>query len=336
MPMSQQERAAADARVRSALGVLRKGTQPDAPAMPPRPGSAAAVTASTKLPIDDEVYAIQQYGYGEIWGRPGLKLTERSFLTLGVLAATAQSDQLAIHVNNALNLGITPDEICETLLHVGVYAGGSIWHNASNVVRYVFVERGVLAPGSGARPAANSPTTREQRQTLAEQVRRALGPGRIGLDDDAPSLRPLPGAVALTSIDTLPVEDDIAQIQLEYEYGEVWSRSALGLRTRAVITVAVMQALRLNGELHAHVNIALNLGVTPDELHEVFAHAGVYSGLAGWRNATNVAGDVFIQRGLLKARTDSGQCVGVPLSGTDSSGPNELRHTFATPEFGRE
>jgi 4-carboxymuconolactone decarboxylase len=72
MPMSQQERAAADARVRSALGVLRKGTQPDAPAMPPRPGSAAAVTASTKLPIDDEVYAIQQYGYGEIWGRPGL------------------------------------------------------------------------------------------------------------------------------------------------------------------------------------------------------------------------------------------------------------------------
>ena len=208
MPMSQQERAAADARVRSALGVLRKGTQPDAPAMPPRPGSAAAVTASTKLAIDDEVYAIQQYGYGEIWGRPALKLTERSFLTLGVLAATAQSDQLAIHVNNALNLGITPDEICETLLHVGVYAGGSIWHNASNVVRYVFVERGVLAPGSGARPAANPPTTREQRQTLAEQVRRALGPGRIGLDDDAPSLRPLPGAEALTSIDTLPVEDE--------------------------------------------------------------------------------------------------------------------------------
>ena len=50
---------------------------------------------------------------------------------------------------------------------------------------------------------------------------------------------------------------------------------------------------------HAHVNIALNLGVTPGELREVFAHAGVYSGLAGWRNATTVAGDVFIQRGLL-------------------------------------
>jgi 4-carboxymuconolactone decarboxylase len=94
--------------------------------MPSRPGSVAAVTASTKLAIDDEAYAIHQYGYGEIWGRPGLKLRQRSFITLGVLTATAQPDQLAIHVNNALNLGLTPEEISELILHVGVYARGSI------------------------------------------------------------------------------------------------------------------------------------------------------------------------------------------------------------------
>lgn len=301
MSMSQEERVAADARVRSVLGVLRKGTQPDAPLMPPRPGSALAVTASTKLPIDDEIYAMQQYGYGEIWGRPGLAIRERSFITLAVLAGTRQADQLAIHASNALNLGITPEEISETLLHVGVYTGGSVWHNAANVVRYVFVERGVLEPGTGATLVPNPPTTREERRAAAERVERALGPGRIGLSEDAPPLAPLAGSpAAITSPETLPIEDEITQIQLEYEYGEVWSRPALDLRTRILMTVAVLQALRLNDELHAHVNVALNLGVTAEELHEVFAHAGVYSGIAGWRNATNVARDVFVQWGLLK------------------------------------
>jgi 4-carboxymuconolactone decarboxylase len=267
--------------------------------MPSRPGSVAAVTASTKLAIDDEAYAIHQYGYGEIWGRPGLELRQRSFITLGVLTATAQPDQLAIHVNNALNLGLTPEEISELILHVGVYARGSIWHSGSSVARYVFVERGVLAPGSGARPVAKPPTDREQRRALADEIERALAPRRIGLGEDATLLKPLSaGTTARTPAEMLPVEDDITQVQREYEYGEVWSRPGLDLQTRSIVMLAVMEALRLDDELHAHINIALNLGTTPAEVHEVLAHAGVYSGLAGWRNATNVARDVFAQRGV--------------------------------------
>lgn len=301
MSMTQEEREAADARVRAALGVNRKGTQPDAPRLPPRPGSAYAVTASTKLPIDDEIYAIQAYGYGEIWGRRGLALRERSFITVGLLAGTCQQDQLAIHVNNALNLGLTPEEISEIVLHVGVYTGGSTWHNASNIVRFVFVERGVLEPGSGAVLVPKTPTTREDRRAAAEQVKRALGLGRIGLGDGAPALTPLPGdPAAITASETLPIEDEITQVQDEYVYGEVWNRPALDFRTRILITVAVLQAVRLDDQLHEHINVALNLGVTPEELHEVFAHAGVYSGVAGWHNATNIARDVFLQRGVLK------------------------------------
>lgn len=302
MPMTQEEREAADIRVRAALGVNRKGTHPDAPKMPPRPGSAYSATASTKLPIDDEIYGMQSYGYGEIWGRPGLELRERSFITLSVLAGTCQQDQLGIHVNNALNLGITPEEISETLLHVGVYTGGSTWHNAANIVRYVFVERGVLEPGSGAVLVSKPPTTRDDRRAAAEKVKRALGPGKIGLGDDAPPLTPLPGSpAAITSPEILPVEAEITQVQQEYAYGEVWARPALDFRTRIIIAVAVLQALRLNDQLHEQINIALNLDVTPEELHEVFAHAGVYSGMPGWDNAVNVARDVFIQRGVLKA-----------------------------------
>ena len=303
MPMSQEERGAADASVRAALGINRKGTAPDVPRMPPRPGSPVATTASTKLPIDDEIYGIQLYGYGEIWGRPGLGLRERTFITMAVLAGTSQPDQLAIHVNNALNLGLTPEEISETMVHVGVYSGVSVWHNASNIVRYVFVERGVLEPGEGAVLEARPPTTREQRHAAADRVERELGVGRIGLGDDAPRLAPLPGGpAAVATAQALPIEQEIIEVQKDYGYGEVWSRPALGLRIRSLVTVAMLQALRLDDQLHAHVNIALNLGITPDELHEVFAHSGVYSGIAGWQNAINVARDVFVQRGVLEAR----------------------------------
>lgn len=302
MPMTQEERVAADARVRAALGVNRMGTAPDAPRARPRPGSPLAVTASTKLPIDDEIYGVQMHGYGEVWGRPGLPIRDRSFITVGILAGTPQPDQLGIHINNAINLGLTANEISEILLHVGAYTGGSTWHAAHNVTRYVFIERGILEPGSGAILKEKPPTTQEQRAERAKKVMADLGVGRIGLGADAPLLAPLAGSpAAVRSADRFPIEDDIEQIEMEYVYGEIWSRPALDYRTRILIAVAVHATLRLSDALHENINIALNLGVTPEELHEVFLHTGSYAGASGWRLATHVARDVFIKRGLLKA-----------------------------------
>lgn len=300
MPMTQQERAAADIRVRSALGLNRKGTAPDAPPIAPRAGAANAVTASTKLPIEDEAYGLQMYGYGEIWGRPGLAIRERSFLTVGLLCAMAMADQLGIHVNNALNVGLTPEEIHETLIHVGIHAGVPMWHNGNNIARYVFLERGILEPGKGAGFAMSPPTTDVERRAAAAEMQRRLGLGRIGLGDDAPALSPLPGGLASRrSAKGVPIERDMRQIQTEYVYGEVWPRPGLDVRTRILISVAVLQALRLDDQLHEHINVALNLGVTPDELHEVFLHAGCYCGVSAWENAVDIANDVFTQRGLL-------------------------------------
>jgi 4-carboxymuconolactone decarboxylase len=53
-----------------------------------------------------------------------------------------------------------------------------------------------------------------------------------------------------------------------------------------------------NDQLHFHINNALNLGITPEELQEALVQAGVYGGTSGWNNASNVARDVLKQRGL--------------------------------------
>jgi 4-carboxymuconolactone decarboxylase len=52
--------------------------------------------------------------------------------------------------------------------------------------------------------------------------------------------------------------------------------------------------------LHVHVNNALNLGITPEEIHEVLAHTGMYAGLSGWNSGMFVARDVFVQRGIVE------------------------------------
>jgi 4-carboxymuconolactone decarboxylase len=66
---------------------------------------------------------ITRYAWGEIWSRPGLDRRTRSCITLAALAALHHDEELALHVRAALRNGVTPQEIEEVLLQVGVYAG---------------------------------------------------------------------------------------------------------------------------------------------------------------------------------------------------------------------
>src|SRR5436309_2746058 len=76
------------------------------------------------LPVEKEIAALNaDYAFGDVWSRPGLPLRTRSLLTVGVLTALYRGDQLRLHVNAALNNGVTPEEIFEVIFHVGAYAG---------------------------------------------------------------------------------------------------------------------------------------------------------------------------------------------------------------------
>lgn len=61
--------------------------------------------------------------YGDVWSREGLGLRERSLVTLGVLVAQRQPDELANHVRGALGNGMSADEIREAILQTLPYVG---------------------------------------------------------------------------------------------------------------------------------------------------------------------------------------------------------------------
>ncbi len=90
-------------------------------------------------------HQIVAWGFGEIYSRPGLEPRDRQLVTLGMLTALGGCEpQLEVHLNAALNVGLTPAEITEVLLHTTGYCGFPKALNATFVAKKVFGERGLL------------------------------------------------------------------------------------------------------------------------------------------------------------------------------------------------
>jgi 4-carboxymuconolactone decarboxylase len=100
--------------------------------------------------------------------------------------------------------------------------------------------------------------------------------------------------------DTLgPIAPDFARWIVESAHCDVLSRPQLALRDREIATLAALASLgNAPAQLKAHVEGALNVGVTRDEIVEVLMQMAVYAGVPAAINAMQLAGEVFRERGL--------------------------------------
>jgi 4-carboxymuconolactone decarboxylase len=78
---------------------------------------------------------------------------------------------------------------------------------------------------------------------------------------------------------TTPLTEQFQEFITRYAWGDIWSRPGLDLRTRSLLTVALLAALGRTDELGMHLRGARRNGVSLDELAEVLLHTGVYAGL---------------------------------------------------------
>ncbi|AMO24564.1 carboxymuconolactone decarboxylase family protein [Ramlibacter solisilvae] len=76
-------------------------------------------------------------------------------------------------------------------------------------------------------------------------------------------------------------------------WGNTWQRTGIDLKTRSIVTVSMLVALGRMHELEIHVRGALNNGVTPQELQEIFLHASVYCGFPAAVDAFRAAAKVI-------------------------------------------
>jgi 4-carboxymuconolactone decarboxylase len=104
------------------------------------------VAMQTGLAQDLARYGIE-FNFGDIYSRPGLTLAQREMVSLGVLVAMGGLEpQVKGHTRGALNAGLTPTEILETVIHTVQYCGFPRALNAIRIVTDTLIENGAEIP----------------------------------------------------------------------------------------------------------------------------------------------------------------------------------------------
>lgn len=91
------------------------------------------------------------------------------------------------------------------------------------------------------------------------------------------------------------VGEDFRRLATIHTFGDSWSRGGLDDRSRALISVAIAAALGTHEPLRGQLRIALNSGVTKEEIVELFIHLEAYAGAARAFDSYQVALAVFAE-----------------------------------------
>jgi len=211
---------------------------------------------------------VQEGVAGSLWERPQLSRRDRSLVTVAILIARNQALDLPHYMNLALDSGVTPRELSETITHLAFYSGWSNAMAAVAVAKVIFAQRRI---GPDQLPSASPqllPLDEKAEAARVASVRRLLGTAAPGLD----------------------------QYTTDPLFRDVWLRPDLLLRDRSLVTITSLMANGQVAQLAGHLNRALDNGLTQEQAGEVITQIAFY---AGWPNAFSagaVAADVFRAR----------------------------------------
>jgi 4-carboxymuconolactone decarboxylase len=87
---------------------------------------------------------------------------------------------------------------------------------------------------------------------------------------------------------------DLSRFLVDFPFGDIYSRPALDIKTREMLTVAALSVLGYaQDELKEHIRGALNVGCSKQEIMEIIIQMAVYAGFPAALEATKTAAAVF-------------------------------------------
>jgi 4-carboxymuconolactone decarboxylase len=205
---------------------------------------------------------------GEVWKRPGLSPRDRSVVTLAALVARNQMIEMPHYLNLALDNGVKPREISETITHLAFYSG---WANATSAVA---IAKDVFAA----------------RKIAADQLPPAA-PRLLPIDEAAEAQR-----AARVAEQFGKVAPGVVQYTTDVLFRDLWLRPDLAPRDRSLVTVSALIASGQVAQIPYHLNRAMDSGLTQVQAAEVLTHLAFYVGWPNVFSALPVAKDVFEKR----------------------------------------
>lgn len=213
--------------------------------------------------------------YGSIWSRPGLDIKHRAMATLTVSAIQLAPAQVRSHVRNALNVGLTPEEIIEILMMVAFYGGIPAAYNALGVAKEVFEDRDLHV-------------------TLPETFYPSIEPGTLYERGVAKHREFIPDVFGYHPTEPTPEEHDLDVLMQEYLWGAIWARPGLDMKSRIICALA---ALLVRGQYDLFtrrmIEGALRYGLSKTEIMEIGMQLVFYVGILPARSFMHIANTVF-------------------------------------------
>jgi 4-carboxymuconolactone decarboxylase len=221
---------------------------------------------------------IVEFGYGDLFTRPGLDQASRQTATIAALTALGNAaPQLRFHIEAGLATGLTPEAVVDIIYVTTVFAGFPAGLNALSAARDVFAEKGIkVSP-----PNAHAPGDTDRRKRgLAAVAVTSQKAGQHVLD-------------ALADI-----APDMADFILDFSYGDVISRNVLtpGQKEIAMIAAATARGT-MEPQLKVHIKAARAVGLTREQIVEVLIQMAGYAGFPASINALTAARVAFAELG---------------------------------------
>jgi 4-carboxymuconolactone decarboxylase len=224
-----------------------------------------------------------EFAFGEMLARDGLDQKAKLFAIISMLAASGnRAAALRLHLAGALAHGVTREEIIEVLIQLSVYRGFPAALNAFAVAKDIFAA-GSPTIGANVPP----PAVVESRADRLERGRATLAKTSGSSGD----------AVVRSFDDVAP---DLGRMIVEHSYGEVFSRSGIDMKSRELSACAALAAVgsaTTEIPLRVHINAALNVGATREEILETLVNLTPYSGYPATQQAVRIAAEEFSKRG---------------------------------------
>jgi 4-carboxymuconolactone decarboxylase len=82
-------------------------------------------------------------------------------------------------------------------------------------------------------------------------------------------------------------------------FGRIWARKGIDRKQRSILNIAMLTALNRPNQLRSHLDGAVNMGCTVEEIQEILLQAAVYCGLPAAVDAFRIAEEVLKERKLL-------------------------------------
>jgi len=96
---------------------------------------------ASKTPLDAPFQTLITEGaWGTVWASDAISRRERSMITLALLAATGNFEEIPMHIRATAQTGASPEDIMEAFQHVAIYAGVPKANHAIKLAKATFAE----------------------------------------------------------------------------------------------------------------------------------------------------------------------------------------------------